>query len=162
MILFTAPFFINQFIYLFICIYSFIYSYVHLYAHVMHSWHSCVHQRIFLTTWNRFGAHKPTWFLAPFVMHIFCQSQSYLMLPDYKYAFFVTNVALCLLLYICHLGPCFGSGHCGPFGNPTLVDFIWAVGSPSGSLGFFYEMECPVRAVGHWVTCPLWYWFVSL
>ena len=43
-------FFINQFIYLFICIYSFIYSYVHLNAHVMHSWHSCVHQRILLIT----------------------------------------------------------------------------------------------------------------
>ena len=76
--------------------------------------------------------------------------------------FFLTKVALCLLLYICHLGPCFGSGHCGPFGNPTLVDFIWAVGSPSGSLGFDYGMECPVRAVGHWATCPLWYWFLSL
>ena len=43
-------FFINQFIHLFICIYSFIYSYVHLNAHVMHSWHSCVHQRILLIT----------------------------------------------------------------------------------------------------------------
>ena len=73
--------------YFMISIHSFIFSYVHLYAHVMHSWHSCVHQRIFLTTWNRFGAHKPTWFLAPFAMHIFCQSQSYFMLPDYKYAF---------------------------------------------------------------------------
>ena len=61
----------------FYIIYPFICLYVHLYAHVMHSWHSCVHQRISFINWNRFGAHKPTWFLAPFVMHIFCQSQSY-------------------------------------------------------------------------------------
>ena len=61
--------------------------------------------------------------------------------------FFLTKVAFSLLLYICHLGPCFGSGHCSRFGNPTLVYFIWAVWSPSGSLGFDYEMECPVSAV---------------
>ena len=50
------------------------------------------------------------------------------MLPDYKSAFFffllITKLAFCLLFYICHLGPCFGPGHCCPFGDPTLVDFI--------------------------------------
>ena len=67
----ARPQWVDQFIYLFICIYSFIQSYVHLYAHVMQSWHSCVHQRILLINWNSSGAQKPTWFLAPFVIHIF-------------------------------------------------------------------------------------------
>ena len=105
---------------------------------------------------NRFGAHKPTWFLVSFVMHIFVNPgliQCCLII-----IWLFTKVALTLLVYVCQLYRCFGSSHCRPLGNLTFVDFIWVVGSPSGSLGFVYIIGCLVRAVGHWVTCPLLNW----
>ena len=128
-----------------------------------------VHQRILLIHWNRFGTHKPTWFPVPFGMHIFCLSQLYFMLPDYKSAFFSKMVFCLLLLYICHLGPCFGSGHCSPFGDPTLIDFIWIVGSSSGSLGFSTKSSAQSRQLvtgSHalWgnglFACNVSYWYV--
>ena len=85
------------------------------------------------------------------------------MLPDYK-SFFFTKVALYLLLYICHLGTCFASGHYSPVGGQTLVDFIWAVGSPGGSLGFDYEMEVPSlgsSSLGHMPFVVLIFFLVT-
>ena len=128
LILFLAPFFINQFIHLFICIYSFIYSYVHLNAHVMHSWHSCIHQRILLITETDLGLISLHGFLLPLSCIYFTNHSLILccLIINLLFFFFflITKLAFCLLFYICHLGPCFGPGHCCPFRNPTLVDFI--------------------------------------
>ena len=118
----SSTFFINQFIHLLICIHSFIYSYVHLNAHVMHS---CVHQRILLIIETDLELISLHGFLLP-LSCIYVTNHSLILccliinLP----LFLITKLAFCLLFYICHLGPCFGPGHCCPFGNPTLVDFI--------------------------------------